>query len=95
MGFTGTGLWADVRELPGALKATLDAAEGVAEAAALLRDDHIDRVVAVGNGAAYYVAHALWLASLQSAGGVVSTVHVRLAAGPVLPAASVARTRSS
>jgi fructoselysine-6-P-deglycase FrlB-like protein len=69
MGFTGTGLWADVRELPGALATTLDAAEGVAEAAALLRDDHIDRVVAVGNGAAYYVAHALWLASLQSAGG--------------------------
>jgi glucosamine 6-phosphate synthetase-like amidotransferase/phosphosugar isomerase protein len=65
MGFTGTGLWADVRELPGALATTLDAAEGVAEAAALLRDDHIDRVVAVGNGAAYYVAHALWLASLE------------------------------
>jgi fructoselysine-6-P-deglycase FrlB-like protein len=67
MGFTGTGLWADVLEIPGALNATLQAADGVAEAAALLRGDGVERVVAVGNGAAYYVAHALWLASLESA----------------------------
>jgi fructoselysine-6-P-deglycase FrlB-like protein len=65
MGFTGTGLWADVREVPGALTATLEAAQGLAEAAALLRDQSVERVVAVGNGAAYYVAHALWLASLE------------------------------
>jgi fructoselysine-6-P-deglycase FrlB-like protein len=63
-----TGLWADVREVPDALAATLDAADGVAEAAAILRGDGIRRVVATGNGAAYYVAHALWLASLESAG---------------------------
>jgi fructoselysine-6-P-deglycase FrlB-like protein len=66
MGFTGTGLWADVQEVPGALTATLETADGVAEAAALLRHEGVTRVVAVGNGAAYYVAHALWLASLES-----------------------------
>jgi fructoselysine-6-P-deglycase FrlB-like protein len=63
-----TGLWADVRGLPDAIAATLDAADGIAEAAALLRGENIRRVVATGNGAAYYVAHALWLASLESAG---------------------------
>jgi glucosamine 6-phosphate synthetase-like amidotransferase/phosphosugar isomerase protein len=66
MGFAGTGLWADVQEVPDALTATLEAAEGVAEAAALLRSEEVERVVAIGNGAAYYVAHALWLASLES-----------------------------
>jgi fructoselysine-6-P-deglycase FrlB-like protein len=69
MGYTGTGLWADVQEVPGALTATLAAADGVAEAAALLRDGSVERVVAVGNGASYYVALALWLASLESSGG--------------------------
>jgi fructoselysine-6-P-deglycase FrlB-like protein len=64
MTYLETGLWADVRELPGALRDTLAAAEGVAEAAAVLRG--ADRIVATGNGAAYYVAHALWLASLES-----------------------------
>jgi fructoselysine-6-P-deglycase FrlB-like protein len=63
MAYRDTGLWADVRELPGALARTLEAAEGIAEAAPLLRD--ADRIVATGNGAAYYVAHALWLASLE------------------------------
>lgn len=66
MGYLETGLWADVRELPAALDATLEAAEGVVEAARLLRGR--ERIVATGNGAAYYVAHALWLASLESAG---------------------------
>jgi fructoselysine-6-P-deglycase FrlB-like protein len=67
MTYLDTGLWADVRELPGALDETLEAAEGVAEAAALLRSGTVERIVATGNGAAYYVAHALWLASLESA----------------------------
>jgi glucosamine--fructose-6-phosphate aminotransferase (isomerizing) len=65
MAYGDTGLWADVRELPGALAQTLEAAEGIAEAAALLRG--AGRIVATGNGAAYYVAHALWLASLEGA----------------------------
>jgi fructoselysine-6-P-deglycase FrlB-like protein len=64
-----TGLWQDVQELPEALAATLDACEGVAEAAALLGDKRVRRVVVSGNGAAYYVAVALWLASLEGAGG--------------------------
>src|SRR3954468_21030429 len=37
MTYLDTGLWADVRELPGALGDTLEAADGVAEAAELLR----------------------------------------------------------
>src|SRR3954447_23736070 len=67
MMYVDTGLWADVRELPGALGDTLAAADGVAEAAELLRAGGVERIVATGNGAAYYVAHALWLASLESA----------------------------
>jgi fructoselysine-6-P-deglycase FrlB-like protein len=67
MAFSETGLWADVRDLPDALAATLDAAQGVSEAAALLRRPGVERIVATGNGAAYYVAHALWLASLEGA----------------------------
>jgi fructoselysine-6-P-deglycase FrlB-like protein len=63
MTYLDTGLWADVRELPGALEDTLAAADGVARAADLLRG--AERIVATGNGAAYYVAHALWLASLE------------------------------
>ena len=66
MGFQDTGLWADVREMPGPLADTIDARAGVAEAAALLRGDGVRRIVATGNGAAYYVAHALWLASLEA-----------------------------
>jgi fructoselysine-6-P-deglycase FrlB-like protein len=65
MTYLDTGLWADVRELPGALGETLAAADGVAEAAELLRAGGVERIVATGNGAAYYVAHALWLASLE------------------------------
>jgi fructoselysine-6-P-deglycase FrlB-like protein len=66
MAYLDTGLWADVRGLPDALHATVEAAEGVAQAAELLRHDGVERIVATGNGAAYYVAHALWLAALES-----------------------------
>src|SRR4029079_18648875 len=62
-----TGLWRDVVELPSTLRATLE--EDVEEVAALLGADGVRRVVASGNGAAYYVAVALWLASLESANG--------------------------
>ncbi len=67
MAYRDTGLWADVRELPDALGRTLESADGIAAAAALLRDGGVERIVATGNGAAYYVAHALWLASLEGA----------------------------
>ena len=64
--FRETGLWRDVREGPAALATTVDAAAGIPQAAGLLRADGVRRIVAVGNGAAYYVAHALWLAALES-----------------------------
>lgn len=60
-----TEIWQDARELPQTLQTTLDRAEGFAETAALLGRDSVRRIVATGNGAAYYVAHALWLASLE------------------------------
>ncbi len=66
MRYLETGLWADVRQLPAALQDTVDAANGVAEAAGVLRG--AQRIVATGNGAAYYVAHALWLAGLELGG---------------------------
>ena len=59
-----TGLWRDVAEAPEALAATLAAADGVAETAALLGAPDVRRIVATGNGAAWYVCQALWLASL-------------------------------
>jgi glucosamine--fructose-6-phosphate aminotransferase (isomerizing) len=64
-----TGLWQDVSELPESLAATIETRDGVEEAAALLGADGIRRIVATGNGAAYYVAVALWLASLEGRGG--------------------------
>ena len=76
MTFLDTGLWADVREVPGALGDTLEAAEGVEEAARVLRSGGAERIVATGNGAAYYVAHALWLATLESNGPVPPIVPV-------------------
>jgi glucosamine--fructose-6-phosphate aminotransferase (isomerizing) len=63
-----TGLWRDVVELPSSLAATLDGA-GIDDVAALLGADGVRRVVASGNGAAYYVAVALWLASLEGPAG--------------------------
>ena len=64
-----TGLWLDVLEMPEALSRTIDAASGVDEAAAILRDPSVRRVIATGNGAAYYVAFALALAALESGAG--------------------------
>jgi fructoselysine-6-P-deglycase FrlB-like protein len=69
MRFPQTGLWADVRDMPAALEETVRVGEGVAAAADLLRAGGVERIVATGNGAAYYVAHALWLAALESRGG--------------------------
>jgi fructoselysine-6-P-deglycase FrlB-like protein len=63
-----TGLWADVRELPAATAATLDAADGFDETAALLSGPNVRRIVASGNGAAFYVALALWLAAAGGSG---------------------------
>jgi fructoselysine-6-P-deglycase FrlB-like protein len=64
-----TGLWRDLQELPDALAATLDAREGFADVSRLLGGGDVRRIVASGNGAAYYVALALWLASLEGSAG--------------------------
>ena len=64
-----TGLWRDVLDLPTSLQTTIERSEGVAKAAALLGAEGVRRIVASGNGASYYVAVALWLASLEGRGG--------------------------
>ena len=64
-----TGLWRDVTELPETLAATLHDRDGFADVAALLGRPGVRRVVATGNGAAYYAALALWLASLEGRAG--------------------------
>lgn len=75
-----TELWQDLIEVPEALRRTLANADGFAAAADALRD--AKRVVATGNGAAYYVAQALWLASLDGAPGpAVAAVPGGLVAG--------------
>jgi fructoselysine-6-P-deglycase FrlB-like protein len=80
----GTELWRDVTEIPASLRATLDAREGFTAAADVLRDAR--RVIATGNGAAYYVTHALWLATLDgSLGPPVHSVPAGLVAGGRFP----------
>jgi glucosamine--fructose-6-phosphate aminotransferase (isomerizing) len=77
-----SGLWQDAVEIPASVAATLSAADGFEETAALLAADRVRRVVATGNGAAYYVALALWLASLEGrAGPEVIAVPSGLVAG--------------
>ena len=51
-------------EVPPALAATLERQGGLAEAVNLARRASVRRLVVSGNGAAFYVATALWLASL-------------------------------
>ena len=60
-----SGLRLDVVEMPEALQRTLDANVGVDDAIAVLRDSSVRRVIATGNGAAYYVAFAIALAALS------------------------------
>ncbi len=64
-----SGLWLDVTEMPEALARTLEGDAGLADAARILSDPGVRRVVATGNGAAYYVAFALQLASLAAPTG--------------------------
>ena len=61
-----TGLWRDLREAPGALRATLDRAVGFDEAATFLTRPGVRRIVLTGNGAAYYAGLAVWLAALAA-----------------------------
>ena len=57
-----SGLWLDVLEMPGALERTL--AADVDDCVAVLGDPAVRRVIATGNGAAFYVGFALALAAL-------------------------------
>ena len=92
-----TGLWSDLQELPETLQATLDARAGFDETAGLLGGGDVRRIVASGNGAAYYVTMALWLAALESGAGpelvalpagVLSRASFRWRPGDVLLAVS-------
>ncbi|MHB1974393.1 MAG: hypothetical protein ACYCR4_08935 [Acidimicrobiales bacterium] len=58
--------------MPLAIAQTLERREGFDDAAALVRGGDVERLVVSGNGAAYYVGMALWLASLQSEGSLPS-----------------------
>lgn len=62
-GFAATRLWREARGIPAALELTLREARGFDDVASFVADAR--RVIATGNGAALYVAHALWLASLE------------------------------
>jgi fructoselysine-6-P-deglycase FrlB-like protein len=64
-----TRLWQEARGIPSALERTLGDARGFEEVAHVLAAVDGRRVIATGNGAALYVAHALWLVSLERTAG--------------------------
>jgi fructoselysine-6-P-deglycase FrlB-like protein len=61
-----TEIWIDASGIPDAVRDTVAAAEGFDEVVEALRAAGTRRIVATGNGASYYVALALWLASLDT-----------------------------
>lgn len=63
---TTARVWIDAEGIPEALQHTLDDTRGSAEVAALLRRGR--RIIATGNGAAYYAALAMDLAAHETAG---------------------------
>lgn len=67
-------LWRDARAMPETLARTLDRADGFADTAAFLQRHGARRILVTGNGAAYYTAVALWLASLRTPGSVPEVV---------------------
>lgn len=70
----GTGIWRDMKLAPESLEATIDRTEGIRGVASLLSGDGVRRVIVSGNGASYYVAHALWLAALEGPPGAPEVV---------------------
>jgi hypothetical protein len=75
-------LWDDTLAIPAAIRATLGARDGFDEVVAALRG--ATRVVMSGNGAAWYVAHGAWLASLE--GTQATPAHlIALPAGQLTP----------
>ena len=67
-----TSLWKETRALPSTLESTLGDTSGLSAVARLLGDRKVRRIVATGNGASYYAALALWLASLSGSRGPLS-----------------------
>lgn len=65
----GTRLWGDALVLPESLAATLDEADGFGKLHDLIARPVTKRIVATGNGASWYAAVALWLASLTAPRG--------------------------
>jgi glucosamine 6-phosphate synthetase-like amidotransferase/phosphosugar isomerase protein len=59
-------LWTDAQGIPEALRSTIERADGFTRTRDLLAASGVRRIVATGNGAAFYAAMALWLASLRS-----------------------------
>ncbi len=68
-GLRASGLWHDTLELPVMLEGVLAERAGVDGAVAALRDRGVRRIVVTGNGAAWYVGHALYLAALHGEPG--------------------------
>ncbi len=66
-------VWADALGIPNAITQTLANETGVKAAAARLAQSDVTRIVASGNGASYYAALALSLASLAQPCGVSVT----------------------
>ena len=64
-----TRVWREARGIPRALERTLAEARGFDDVVALVAAQNVRRVIVSGNGAAFYVAHALWLASLEGESG--------------------------
>ena len=61
---SASAIWQDVCDMPASLQETVGVSAGIEALADRIGDESVRRIVAVGNGASYYVAHALWLVSL-------------------------------
>ncbi|MBA2642931.1 MAG: SIS domain-containing protein [Actinobacteria bacterium] len=61
---SASALWRDVCDMPGNLQESVGGSSGIEALADRIVDESVRRIVAVGNGASYYVAQALWLAAL-------------------------------
>ena len=91
-------MWRDALELPAALTATLDDADGFDEVVELLSRPSVRRVVVTGNGASYYVGLNLWASALRDDGshpdviaipaGFIATGHFTWRRGDVVLAIS-------
>jgi fructoselysine-6-P-deglycase FrlB-like protein len=69
-------LWIDAQGIPEALRSTIEHADGFTGTRDLLAAPGVRRIVATGNGAAFYAAMALWLASLRSGSDRLEVVAV-------------------